>query len=71
MRAPIATLLLVFGGVVCTLDAVRIYAHGSIPVFAAQGVDGVESIVTSVSPEATTQGLRVGDRRWLLRRVIV
>ncbi len=61
MRALIATLLLVFGGVVCTVDAVGIYAHGSIPVFTAQNVDGVESVVTSVSPEAATQGLRVGD----------
>jgi hypothetical protein len=62
MRALIATLLLVFGGVVCTVDAVGIYAHGSIPVFTAQSVDGVESIVTSVSPEAASEGLRVGDR---------
>lgn len=62
MRALIATLLLVFGGAVCTVDAVGIYAHGSIPAFTAQGVDGAEWVVTNVSPEAAAEGLRVGDR---------
>ena len=73
MRALIATLLLVFGGVVCAVDAVGIYAHGSIPKFTAQRVDGVESVVVNVSPEAAAQGLHVGDRyrlseNWPLQR---
>jgi hypothetical protein len=62
MRALIATLLLIFGGAVCAVDAVGIYAHGSIPVFTAHRVDGVESVVVNVSPEAAAQGLQVGDR---------
>ena len=62
MRALIATLLLVLGGVVCAVDAVGIYTHGSIPAFASHAVHGQESVVDSVSPEAAAQGFRVGDR---------
>ncbi len=61
MRALIATLLLVLGCIVCTVDAVGIYTHGSIPAFATSAVDGV-GVFSSVSPEAAAQGLRVGDR---------
>ena len=61
MRALIATLLLVFGCIVCTVDAVGIYTHGSIPTLATSAVDGV-GVFSTVSPEAAAQGLRVGDR---------
>jgi hypothetical protein len=61
MRALIATLLLVFGCIVCTVDAVGIYTSGSIPTFTTSAVDGV-GIISTVSREAEAQGLRVGDR---------
>jgi hypothetical protein len=61
MRALIATLLLVFGCIVCTIDAIGIYTSGSIPTFTTSAVGGV-GVVSTVSPEAEAQGLRVGDR---------
>lgn len=73
MRALIAVLLLVFGSLVCTVDAVGIYTHGSIPALNAQPVDGGEFVIRSVSPEAALQGVHVGDRyrlrdNWPLQR---
>ena len=62
MRALIAALILAFGLFVCTIEAIGIYTHGSVPSYLTRVVqDDIREIV-DVSPGAAQAGLARGDQ---------